>query len=178
MQLLASIIFTVFVQGALVPTQLEAPVPIPGTCTYYTQVVEPLFQCGPKGYVLGYGAKFCQAFSDDRVNFSPNGQAWIWSVMDCLQAKLVPVVEAQVAGSSITCAQLKTFGFGTHPTCYTLPSNSICKDLPPSDIIHILFTIRSVIFDIETLQQAITVVQSCGDQYAHIFLDMLAGKKI
>lgn len=36
-----------------------------GICSFYPQCVESRFPCGPNGYALGYGNKYCKIFVND-----------------------------------------------------------------------------------------------------------------
>jgi hypothetical protein len=135
-------------------------------CSFYERCAEPHFQCGPKGYALGYGGKYCQAFKDNVDKFSPQGQKWIYSVMTCLQEKIVPLVEAN---TKMTCDKFRSFAYGTHPGCYTLPENSICR--LPQDWAKLLVIIRQELFDPATFKQAIAVARACGSQFFQAIFD-------
>ena len=37
-----------------------------GNCGFYTQCVEPRFQCGTNGYPLAYGYKYCRHFINEQ----------------------------------------------------------------------------------------------------------------
>ena len=41
-----------------------------GNCDFYTQCVEPRFQCGSSGYPLGYGDKYCRKFGEESICFT------------------------------------------------------------------------------------------------------------
>ena len=41
-----------------------------GNCTFYTQCVEPRFQCGSSGYPLGYGDRYCRKFEEESSCFT------------------------------------------------------------------------------------------------------------
>ena len=38
---------------------------VKGNCSFYPQCVEKRFPCGPNGYALGYGNKYCNIFVKD-----------------------------------------------------------------------------------------------------------------
>ncbi|TRM58832.1 hypothetical protein BD626DRAFT_437887 [Schizophyllum amplum] len=84
-------------------------------CSFYSQCLEARFHCGPDGYPLGYGLKYCTKFGDEREKLSEKGQTWMLDTMYCLQHKLVP--EA-VGASNVTCDQLEDKAFETHSDCY------------------------------------------------------------
>jgi hypothetical protein len=41
-----------------------------GNCDFYTQCVEPKFQCGSDGYPLGYGNRYCNKFDEESNCFT------------------------------------------------------------------------------------------------------------
>ena len=41
-----------------------------GNCDFYTQCVEPRFQCGTNGYPLAYGDKYCNHFTNKQSCFT------------------------------------------------------------------------------------------------------------
>ena len=41
-----------------------------GNCDFYTQCVEPRFQCGTNGYPLAYGDKYCRRFTNEQSCFT------------------------------------------------------------------------------------------------------------
>src|SRR4051812_45864813 len=57
-------------------------------CSFYATCIESNVQCGPTGYALGFGEKYCGRFQ--AAPLSPTGVAWADSVTVCLQRSLVP----------------------------------------------------------------------------------------
>jgi len=88
----------------------------PKNCDYYTQCLEPKFKCGPTGYPIGYGNKYCNKFLEFFNDFTPEGQEWIGKTLLCLKNALIPVYEST---KSITCSEIYNIAFDSHPTCYT-----------------------------------------------------------
>ena len=43
-----------------------------GNCDFYTQCVEARFKCGPDGYPLAYGDKYCRRFTKNSNCFTPD----------------------------------------------------------------------------------------------------------
>ena len=41
-----------------------------GNCDFYTQCVEPRFQCGTNGYPLAYGDRYCHHLSSNQSCFT------------------------------------------------------------------------------------------------------------
>ncbi|KIJ65779.1 hypothetical protein HYDPIDRAFT_174667 [Hydnomerulius pinastri MD-312] len=90
-------------------------------CAFYTTCLESRYACGPTGYPLAYGHKFCQMFTDQRNKLDAKGQQWMLDTMHCLQLFLVPdAIDARPT----TCAALKDEAFGSHARCYT--RNGFC----------------------------------------------------
>jgi hypothetical protein len=103
-------------------------------CSFYAVCLESRYHCGPNGYPIGFGQKFCEKFRADRGQLSARGKAWMLDTMQCLQEKLVPEANASV-GTAITCDSLEKKAFGTHAECYL--QNGLCT-LPPSDWLAIV----------------------------------------
>ena len=47
-----------------------------GNCDFYTQCVEPKFQCGSIGYSLNYGDRYCRKFDQESSCFTLNVSAY------------------------------------------------------------------------------------------------------
>jgi hypothetical protein len=156
MQLL-NLIFVAFSMAAVAN---DACAIVADDCSFYERCAEAHFQCGPSGYALGYGGKYCKTFQANAEKFSPQGQKWISSVMTCLQEKILPLVESN---TEMTCNKFRDFAYGTHAGCYTLPSNSICR--LPQDWARLLVIIRKELLDVATFRQALYVVRACGSQF-------------
>ncbi|KAJ5113812.1 hypothetical protein N7456_002346 [Penicillium angulare] len=77
--------------------------------------LEPLVQCGANGYPLGFGAKYCDKFLENKSDFSDRGQKWEEDVGQCLQDALVPFVNGS---KQPDCQDLKEYAIGTHARCY------------------------------------------------------------
>ena len=100
----------------------SAEAAVPKDCSFYQDCVEATFECGPKGYPIGYGYKYCERFLEQESEFSPEGQAWINGTLTCLKAALVPSVEKP---DGVTCDQVKTIAFDSHVQCYI--DNGFCE---------------------------------------------------
>lgn len=152
------VIATLFGLAAADPIPAQCSSPVPQTCDYYTKCVEPAVNCGPKGYPLGYGLKYCQAFTAKKDKFTPAGQEWLFNVMECLQKDLVPVAQ----GSEVfTCPKLKAFAIAGHAKCYTERGHSICS-LPPKDWFKIIGIIKAVVLEPGTIKTMLQIARSCG----------------
>lgn len=118
-------------------------------------------QCGPDGYPIGYGLKYCTKFTDAAPKFSAIGQAWITKTMLCLQRNLVPYATGE---KSTTCSALKEFAFGTHPGCYV--SSGVCA-LPPSDWQVIIETVslKELFGSVDALKATLETAGDCVEFY-------------
>jgi hypothetical protein len=88
-------------------------------CGFYPNCLETWKPCGAHGYALGYGLKYCDAFTSNTSLscMDDGGKVWINSTLECLQEALVPLIEGNP--DNITCPAIKSFAFNSHPTCYT-----------------------------------------------------------
>jgi hypothetical protein len=151
------------------PSVCSAPV---GNCSFYTTCVEAVLPCGPNGYAIGYGGRFCQMFTDTLASYSTRGQTWVTNVRMCLQRALVSEVATVMNGTSLSCTEIQDYAFTSHVACYTDPlangdiSLSVCT-LPITDWITLLWTIRSSIVQEfrRTIDQAIGALRVCGTQW-------------
>ncbi|KAJ3408445.1 hypothetical protein HDV05_004977 [Chytridiales sp. JEL 0842] len=136
--------------------------PVPRTCDFYFDCLETYNTCGPQGYAISYGGKYCKKFAAAEQKFSPKGQKWMWDVMSCLQKELVP----RLGDSTFTCPQIKTFAYGTHPGCYV--KSGMCE-LSPLDWLQIVDVIGfKTLIELETIQQQVDVGLSCIKRYLGI----------
>lgn len=135
--------------------------PAENSCTFYSDCLEKKVQCGPSGYPIGYGAKYCQKFTDAKGDFSALGRAWITKTMLCLQRALVPYATGEQQG---TCAKIKEFAFGTHPGCYV--SSGVCA-LPPSDweIVIKTVSLKELFGSVDALKATLQTAKDCVKFY-------------
>ncbi|KAL1694174.1 hypothetical protein GGG16DRAFT_110525 [Schizophyllum commune] len=101
-------------------------------CSFYLDCLESRYHCGPEGYPVGYGYKYCTQFSVEREKLSEKGQTWMVDTMQCLQRTLVPEATGV---SNTTCEQLEDKAFDSHSVCYT--QAGLCT-LPPTDWLAIV----------------------------------------
>ncbi|KAJ6643668.1 hypothetical protein Bhyg_08632 [Pseudolycoriella hygida] len=132
----------------------QACVPSSTDCSFYSDCLEAAVPCGPNGYALGYGLKFCQKFKARSLLFSPRGRQWILSTTKCLQNALVPIASGEVVK---TCSEIQDYAYDSHPDCYTQPGHSVC-DLPITDWALILTIILDQLLNPATYQQAYQLI--------------------
>ena len=97
-------------------TSSECVNPPRDNCAFYADCLESRYHCGPDGYPIGYGQKFCEKYSDSREELSAQGQKWMLDVMQCLQRTLVLEATGSVAG--VTCDSIEKKAFASHARCY------------------------------------------------------------
>ena len=133
--------------------------PQPDDCTFYSQCLEPRYNCGSTGYPLGYGYYYCNKFEAVKPQLSTAGQAWVTDTMLCLQNALVP--EALGQSSAVQgCQNLWDYAFSTHAGCYL--QSGICL-LPPNDWFIIVQTIgvENLVTNFQALIQAVETAVAC-----------------
>ncbi|KZP24755.1 hypothetical protein FIBSPDRAFT_856524 [Athelia psychrophila] len=114
----------VFPRQSIGPPSTDAAClsPPPDTCTFYADCLESRYHCGPTGYPIGYGQRFCGEFVGNKSLLDTDGQTWMVNTMHCLQLALVPDA---VDANATTCPALETQAFGTHAGCYV--NNGLCS---------------------------------------------------
>jgi hypothetical protein len=155
---LVTLCFALGLNAAALPATCTTQIPR-DSCAFYDDCLEATYPCGGSGYAIGYGGKFCRAFSGNATRFSAKGQKWISDVMLCLQTELVPLISKAPAAKP-TCPAIKTFAFNSHPKCYV--SAGVCA-LPPTDFIALLQVIglKQLLADFEAIKQSVTVSAEC-----------------
>lgn len=134
----------------------ETCVPQVNSCGFYL-CEEKNYHCGPKGYPLGFGFKFCQAFLHSETQYSPKAQDWLRQVRVCLMKASLEVNSSETK----TCGQVKKDSFRSHLGCYR--DTGFC-DLSKRDKLKILWTLRSSFVHREALRQAYLVTQECSSR--------------
>lgn len=99
----------------LVPALLVAPLlhasPNRDVCAFYLER-EKHSGCGPSGYYLRFGHKFCSLFAQHEAQLSPNGRAWMHRTRECLIQELAAV------GGEISCHAVPAVAAEHHLYCY------------------------------------------------------------
>ncbi|KAI9750689.1 MAG: hypothetical protein M1815_001672 [Lichina confinis] len=101
----------------LVPRQIAniCRSPPANSCDFYQTCIEDRYQCGPKGYPLGFGERYCKKFGAAGPQMSAAGQEWVTKTMLCLQKALVPIASQ---ASPTTCEDIRQVAYASHPGCY------------------------------------------------------------
>ena len=90
------------------------------SCEWYTKCLEQKYQCGAKGYPLGYGHKYCMKFG--QLKSYPAVEKWVQDTTICLKQKLIPLLNTD---RRLSCKQIKKEAFKSHPVCYD--KSGFCK---------------------------------------------------
>ncbi|RNA00508.1 stanniocalcin family [Brachionus plicatilis] len=129
-----------------------------GDCKFY-EVLESIEKCGPNGYLIAYGLKYCNKFTSNLNSFNEDGQLWVKSVKKCLMAKLIDK-------KFPTCKSLADYAFESHVDCYLNPgyeAKSFCDIL--FENVHAFTKIYELIDIIkqpfQSLRQIFTVLFKC-----------------
>ena len=145
------------VAAAAVDPACLAPPLASGACDFYERCLEAAIPCGPTGYALGYGKKYCSRFHADVYNMSAAGKHWVAGTLVCLQKALVPALQTK---QPLACDALIDAAFDTHPACYV--DNGFCT-LPLEDTWKILRTIDAKDeLSLRGLKQEIAVLEKCA----------------
>ena len=111
--------------------------------------------CGPSGYYLRYGLKYCTKFDKTIPHLSSDGKRWVEGARQCL----LDYVDRNVAPDT-ACSAVHDRAFQSHSSCYVNPEHGapgICE-LPPTDWIRILLTIEP---SEEAVEQEIITKADC-----------------
>ncbi len=116
--------------------------------------------CGAGGYLRGYGAVYAQRFyRDARPRMTRAGQAWIDSVLVCLQEEL----RADIDGET-SCDDIRRIAFDTHPVCYI--DNGFCR-LSLWDVANVVWTVNATDWlSRDAARQVVHTALGCGREYA------------
>lgn len=107
--------------------------------------------CGPRGYYIGYGLKYCERFTKVlRPRLSAAGKRWLDKTRVCLMEH----VDRNIPFDA-PCAEVKRSAFDSHPGCYV--KGGLCF-LPPGDWMKIMGIIDPADND---LKQVIVTGVSC-----------------
>lgn len=87
-----------------------------GDCDFYA-CFENRRNCGLKGYMLGYGRKYCNRFGQHYNNFNDAGRKWIDCARKCLTTALIGSYQTNTP-SGYGCDNITSLAFHTHVDCY------------------------------------------------------------
>ncbi|KIJ56037.1 hypothetical protein M422DRAFT_198830 [Sphaerobolus stellatus SS14] len=148
-----------------------------GQCAFYRECLENRFHCGPEGYPIGYGEKFCEKFVADQDKLSAAGQQWMLNTMHCLQLALVPEAESMTSQNIPTlghentnkCDEVKQKAFDSHAPCYI--KNGLCT-LGIADWAHIveIINFRTLFGSWDAVKETLEAAEGCLEFYAFLLI--------
>ncbi|KAH7711020.1 Protein W01A8.8 [Aphelenchoides avenae] len=133
-------------------------------CNAY-KCIEDKERCGPKGYPLAFGLKYCNRFFEPDVynRYDKPGQAFIRCTKDCL----IGVLQNWTTKcSNIPCDVLEGAAFTSHVDCYL--SCGFC-DICANNKAALWHT-----YDLKDFiskhawDQVVAVAKACGVTYGHV----------
>ncbi|KAF4610711.1 hypothetical protein D9613_007295 [Agrocybe pediades] len=130
-----------------------------GQCDFYRDCLEARYNCGPDGYPLGYGEKYCNKFSQSQDRLSAKGQKWMLDTMECLQRTLVPDATG-AEGASADCKALEDQAFDSHSVCYL--QNGLCS-LEPQDFVAIveIVGVQGLFGSWDSIKEVVQAAEGC-----------------
>ena len=142
-------------------------------CDFYTSCLEKAHPCGNSGYALNFGEKFCKKFLD--LNSDPTmsklGKQWMVDVRQCLQNAAVSLAY----DLSLTCSEIQTKAFASHPLCYTQQGGVLCQN--PSLWVSLVKVIGWDTLKFGVLSNAASVLGYCvSDSKTYLALAAKVGK--
>lgn len=140
----------------------KACTPAVDSCSYYL-CAEQRYSCGPKGYALGFGFRFCQVFLNTQETYSSRGHQWLKDVRLCLMNAL------ESTANEKTCGDIRRKAFHQHIDCYT--STGFC-DIEGHEKLRIMWGLRQSFVQKAVIQDAYAVAKLCASRKAQSLEDL------
>ena len=145
-------------------------------CEFYTKCIEPINNCGQKGYPLGYGYRYCSKFTQLIDEFPPAGKLWVDWTRQCLKKALVNFTTK--SNDPKNCAKLYKSAFDSHPNCYV--QAGFCKLLVQSDVLQSLTALFKVLefkdlASLSSIKQMVLTAKSCGAEAFAVMTKFIGG---
>lgn len=131
-------------------------VPNVESCSYYL-CAEQRHTCGPRGYALGFGFRFCRVFLESQESYSPQAHQWLKDVRVCLMNAL------ENTTSEKTCGDIRRKAFHQHIDCYM--STGFC-DIQNQEKLRIVWGLRQSFLQKSVIQDAYAVAKLCAARKA------------
>lgn len=135
-----------------------------GTCDFYL-CQEQHFNCGPNGYNLGYGYKYCSLSNSNLLNQmkSIEGQQWVVDTFTCLQTKNYEnsLDLANETNDKKICELIADTSYDSHPDCYI--QAGFCQ-LSAYEKGLILNLIKQEAFSLRAILQGLKILKQCSLQ--------------
>lgn len=95
-------------------------------CSFYSDFLEAKFNCGPKGYPIGYGYKYCNRFLQKNDIFTNSAQRWVSGTLLCLKQQLLESLTNYNELDKNSCSLIQKEAFNSHAICYI--QNGFCEE--------------------------------------------------
>lgn len=120
-------------------------------CEFYA-CVESHKKCGKKGYLEGFGLRYCEKFEKKKHNFSDNGKLWMNEVKLCL------ISELEKIDDNNSCSSFKKESIKNHVPCYI---NSGYCELSKKDKLVVINTIKYSLYRPSLIKAGLAVLKNC-----------------
>lgn len=124
------------------------------SCSFY-RCMEKERPCGPHGYWMGFGDRYCRAFLNHQDSFSEESQRWLTDVRECLQVRVHEVA------NDVQCRDIYSTAMNSHVSCYV--DTGFCN-LAFRDRLKIYWWLRMSLTNAKTWQEAFLINKACRHQ--------------
>lgn len=123
-----------------------------GNCNYYF-CQEEIHHCGPEGYYIDFGLKYCYKYQEAEKNFSEQGKKFLQDVRLCLQK-----AAERNAHEGLLCVEVKPINIWSHPDCYI--ESGYCN-LSLSEKMMVVDVALAEVFNTDVVSAFTTVEARC-----------------
>ena len=161
------------------PTLKQRRWPDNEDCSWYENCLDRFNDCKNSNdeYAISFGKNYCEKYARNLFKFSERGRKWIGIVRQCLISDM-----SKLVGTSISCEDLKTRAFESHPECYYFGNSyyGFCA-LPLSDWWHVTYTVGDAFFKPRAAklswENAAELMKVCGKFKVEQFVRLVNGAR-
>jgi len=135
-------------------SQASRCIPKTENCTFYA-CEEKYRRCGPDGYPLAFGFRFCRVFLNTEKEYSPPAQGWLRKVRLCLMTTFRDVNK----DPQKSCGRIRSDSFKAHIGCYK--STGFCE-LDIFDQWQVIWALRKTFIYPEAIRDGLGVMSMCS----------------
>ena len=162
------------ISSVILSESCDSLIDIPEDCSFY-ECFDRNVNCGPDGYPLGYGLRYCSKFLKHLASFPDEGKKWITNTLICLKTALKQTYDE----NNESCDSIKSIAFNSHPVCYV--QSGFCELFNKGDT---FLTIKAMLevyeikdfLNLTSIKQVLDTAKLCGDQVRKNLLEII--KKI
>ncbi|KAI6229959.1 Stanniocalcin family protein [Aphelenchoides fujianensis] len=114
-------------------------------------------QCGPKGYFLAYGERYCNKFLDSVSSFDEDGRKFIRCTATCLVDSMRSYLDQHSSG---TCAAIEHDAYRQHVKCYL--KCGFCGACKANRRALLSVYKASDFFSFDAMRTVLSVLRKCG----------------